>query len=100
MSSSLQILSAKLRRILAQLPNLPRALKMIWRVAPGWTTAWALILIVQGLLPAALVYLTKLVVDGVVATQRTGGDWPSVRSALIKVALLGVVMLLMEAARV
>lgn len=100
MSKAQEILTAKLRKGLAQLPNLPRALGLVWGVARGWTIAWVILLIVQGLLPAALVYLTKLIVDGVVGTLKNNSDWPSVRGVLISVILLGGVMILMEVARV
>jgi len=91
MSSSGKILSSKLRKALAQLPYLPRALKLVWEVARPWTTAWIVLLIVQGLLPAAIVYLTKLVVDGVVVRD--------VRHVLLRLLLLGGVLLLMEVVR-
>jgi ATP-binding cassette subfamily B protein len=100
MSSKFQLLNTKARKVLAQLPYLPRALRLVWEVARGWTIAWAVLLIVQGILPAAAVYLTKLVVDGVVATLRNNSDWANVRGVLIKVALLGGVMVLIEVARV
>jgi ATP-binding cassette, subfamily B, bacterial len=100
MFESVVVLTTKARKALAQLPYLPRALRLVWDVARGWTIAWAVLLILQGLLPAALVYLTKLAVDGVVATLKINSDWPGVRSVLIKVALLGGVMILMEVARV
>jgi ATP-binding cassette subfamily B protein len=91
MFSSARILSGKLRKALAQLPNLPRALSLVWQVARPWTTAWIALLIVQGLLPAAIVYLTKLVVDGVVIAD--------VRSVLTRLLLLGGLLLLMEVVR-
>jgi ATP-binding cassette subfamily B protein len=91
MSSSGKILSSKLRKALAQLPYLPRALELVWEVARPWTTAWIVLLIVQGLLPAAIVYLTKLVVDGVVVRD--------VRHVLLRLLLLGGVLLLMEVVR-
>src|SRR6185369_16391909 len=47
------------------------------------------------LLPAATVYLTKLVVDGVVVALRNGGSRP----VLLPLLLLGGVLLLMEVAR-
>ena len=97
--NSLRLLSDKLRKALAQLPNLPRALGLVWQVARSWTIAWLVLLVVQGLLPVGVVYLTKLVVDGIVAALRSGGEWSSVRSVLMKVILLGVVMLLIEVAR-
>ena len=95
MLSSVNILSSKLRKALAQLPYLPRALKLVWAVARPWTTAWIVLLIVQGLLPAATVYLTKLVVDGVVIALRLGSSQP----VLLPLLLLGGVLLLMEVVR-
>ena len=99
MRQSLQILSAKWRKVLVQLPHLPRTLGLVWQVARPWTIAWIVLLFVQGLLPAATVYLTKLIVDGVVVSLRQGGAWPEVRGVLILVAALAAVMLLMEIAR-
>lgn len=99
MTEATQMLTSKLRKALAQLPNLPRALGLVWEVARSWTIAWILLLAVQGLLPAAAVYLTKLVVDGLVAALRTGGSWPEARAVMVLVAALACVMLLMEVAR-
>ena len=95
----LSILSVKLRNALAQLPYLPRALALVWEVARPWTIAWIVLLIVQGLLPAATVYLTKLVVDGVVAAVQSGSSWPSVSPVLVLLAVLAGVLLLMEVMR-
>jgi ATP-binding cassette, subfamily B, bacterial len=97
--NSTKILSAKLSKALAQLPHLPRALKLVWEVARPWTIAWIVLLLVQGLLPAAVVYLTKLVVDGVVVSARNGGAWPDVRHVLLLLLLLGGILLLMEVVR-
>lgn len=97
--SNSKILSEKLRKALAQLPYLPRALKLVWEVARPWTIAWLVLLIVQGLLPAATVYLTKLIVDGVVVTVRTGSAWPNVRHVLLLLLTLGAILLLMEVVR-
>jgi len=99
MFSSVKILSSKLRMALAQLPYLPRALKLIWEVARPWTTAWIVLLIVQGLVPAAIVYLTKLVVDGVVTALRNGSQWPDVRPVVMRLVVLGSLLLLMEVVR-
>jgi ATP-binding cassette subfamily B protein len=99
MPESRKILGSKLRQALAQLPYLPRALKLVWAVARPWTTAWIVLLIIQGLLPAATVYLTKLVVDGVVVAVRNGSSWLNVRPMLISLALLGGVLMLMEVVR-
>src|ERR1051325_2353067 len=99
MFSSVKILGSKLRKALAQLPYLPRALELIWEVARPWTIAWIVLLIVQGLLPAAIVYLTRLVVDGVVLTMRNGSQAPDIRLVLTRLLLLGGLLLLMEVVR-
>ena len=99
MFSSSKILTEKLRKALAQLPNLPRALALVWQVARPWTISWVILLIVQGLLPAATVYLTKMIVDGVVVSLRNGSSWPHVRHVLLLLLLLGGILLLMEVVR-
>jgi len=96
MFNSVKILSSKLRKALAQLPNLPRALDLVWSVARQWTIAWILLLILQGLLPAVVVYLTKLVVDGLIRAQ---GSWPAMMYVLQLLMELGATLLLMEIVR-
>jgi ATP-binding cassette, subfamily B, bacterial len=88
-----EILREKLRKALAQLPNLPRAFGLVWSVARPWTIAWVVLLIVQGLLPAAAVYLTKLIVDALVAVERNPG------ALLILALLFGGTLLSMDVVR-
>jgi ATP-binding cassette subfamily B protein len=99
MFSSVKILGSKLHKALLQLPNLPRALALVWQAARGWTIPWVVLLIIQGLLPAALVYLTKLFVDAFIRAARGGVSWPEMRDVLIVVLMLGSVLLLMEVVR-
>jgi ATP-binding cassette subfamily B protein len=99
MFTSVKILSSKVQKALAQLPHLPRALSLLWQVGRPWTVAWIVLLILQGLLPAAFVYLTKLVVDALIIAVRIGGSWPEMRAALMLVLTLGGVLLLMEVVR-
>ena len=99
MDKAPKIMTAKLRNVLAQLPYLPRTLGMMWQVARPWTIAWIILLVVEGLVPAAAVYLTKLVVDGLVKAIKSGGSWPDVRVVLILVTALAGIMLLMEVVR-
>jgi ATP-binding cassette subfamily B protein len=84
----------KLKSLRTQVGYLPPALKLIWSAAPTWTSAWAILLIVQGLLPAAFVYLTKLLVDSLLAALKSGGSWPLVKRALFFAILSCVLMLL------
>ena len=48
-----------------KLGHLGGALKIIWAASHRWTTAWLVLLAIQGILPVATVYLTKPVVDAV-----------------------------------
>jgi ATP-binding cassette subfamily B protein len=99
MSQSFSILAAKLRKAIAQLPQLPKTTGLLWHAAKSWTVAWIALLIIQGMLPAAAVYLTKLVVDGVVAAVNAGSTWPSVRKVLLTVVVLAAVMVAQELVR-
>ena len=87
------ILKDKLRKLTTQLPYLPRTLTLIWQASSTWTAAWGLLLIVQGLLPAAIVYLTRSVVNLAVPVFRTHGDPAALRDALPPVILLGLLQL-------
>lgn len=55
--------------------NLTRTLRLVWGAARGWTVAWGLILVLQGLLPAATVYLSKVLVDGLTVALGAGVSW-------------------------
>jgi ATP-binding cassette subfamily B protein len=48
---------------------------LVWAAAGRWTLAWAGLLIVQGLLPAVSVSLTRPLVDNLTALIGAGGAW-------------------------
>jgi ATP-binding cassette subfamily B protein len=95
----LQVLTNKLGNVLAQLVYLPRALALVWAAARGRAVAWVALLLVQGLLPVATVYLTRLLVDGLVAAAGAGGTWQTLAPLLLLVAFMAGVMLLAEVLR-
>ncbi len=74
-----------------RLKDLPRALGLVWEAARGWTAAWAVLLLIQGVLPVALVWLTKILVDSVVAAV---GGHGSLRRPVELAAVAAVLMLL------
>jgi ATP-binding cassette subfamily B protein len=96
MPRTLTYLRPRLDRAAAQLPRLPQALALVWAAARRWTIAWAALLIAQGLIPVATVYLTRPLVDSVLAAIRTHAN---LRPALIYAALMAVVLLATEAMR-
>lgn len=89
----------KLDQALAQLPYVPKALGLVWESARRWTIAWAVLLLLQGVLPVATVYLTKAVVDSLVGALGGGPDWAAIRPTLVLVALMAAVLLLSEILR-
>jgi ATP-binding cassette subfamily B protein len=94
MAASLGLFKAILSKARQRLPYLYRGLGLVWNVARPWTIAWLILLTLQGLLPAATVYLTKLLVDSVV-TAISGNP----ARVLPLVLLLGAIMLLIEIVR-
>ena len=96
MTEILRAFAPKLRKAAAQLTYVPRALGLAWTAARGWTTVWAVLLIVQGLLPVATVYLTRALVNSLVAALRNGSSW---RPALVLAAAMGAILLLSELLR-
>ncbi len=94
MIDTLRVLTRRLQAIPGRLTYLPTALGLVWSAARGWTIAWAALLIVQGLLPAATVSLTKLLVDSLVAVVGTGGDWETILPTIWLAVLMGVLLLL------
>jgi ATP-binding cassette subfamily B protein len=87
------------KTVRVQLPYLPRALGLAWGAARQWTLLWGVLLLVQGLLPVATVYLSRLLVNSLVAAYRTGADWQSVRPAVGWAVAMGLVLLLGEGLR-
>jgi ATP-binding cassette, subfamily B, bacterial len=83
-----------LRKLATQFPYVPRTLALVWEASASWTTAWAILLVVQGLLPAGTVYLTRTVVDRAVPVFRTHGDPAALRAALPPTIMLGCLLLL------
>ena len=67
--------------------QLKQAIGMVWQSAPGWTLAAIVLIILQGSLPLAALYLMKLIVDAVT----TGAGFEVV---LLWIGLAGGVALL------
>jgi ATP-binding cassette subfamily B protein len=100
MTTGSSILRAKLRRLAAQFPYLPQALRLVWSAAPRYASLWAALLIFQGLLPIGTVYLTRSLVNTLVAAVRATAPLSSGRSALLLMAAMAALLLLAEGARV
>jgi ATP-binding cassette subfamily B protein len=98
-ANNLEIVIGKLRRAWAQLPYLPRAIFLVWSAAGSWTAAWLVVLVIQGVLPVATVYLTRAIVNSLVAAIRASGTPSSLRPVLLPVSLMVGVLLVGEVLR-
>lgn len=94
MTSEQGVLQAKLRIGYKQLPYIGRALRMVWDAAPGWTVAWLLMLILQGVLPVALVQLTRSLVNQLTVVLQQPPSWDSFATLLpASLAMAAIVLL-------
>ena len=96
MTGKLLALATRIRALRDQLPYLPRAFALVWTATHYWTLAWSLLLMLQGLIPVVIVYLTRWIVDGLVEAVEAGGSWERVLPTLILVALMATTMLVNE----
>ncbi len=99
MTPNLRVLHGKLRKAFSQLPNLPRATGLAWRAMRRWTLGWLALLVLQGLLPVATVYLIRWLVNGLVPAVSSHGGWPSLRPVLLPMGLMAAVFLMGELLR-
>ena len=86
----------KLKALFAQLTYLPRTFKLLWTASPQSTVAWIALLVLQGVLPGATVYLTKVLVNSLVEVVGTGITAENIRFLTIPALLMGGVLVLSE----
>jgi ATP-binding cassette subfamily B protein len=98
MSEASGLLATKLRGAALQMQHLPRAFGLVWSAARGWTAVWIALLATQGLLPIAVVYLTRDLVNALAAAIGTQApSWPELAPVVAIAASIGVVLLAGEA---
>lgn len=89
-------MSTKIRNFAAQLSYLPKTLRLIWTASRGWTLAWVTLLIIQGLVPAVTVYLSRLLVDSLAMALGAGIAWENIRPTSFLAALMVGALLLTQ----
>ncbi|WP_414590461.1 ABC transporter ATP-binding protein [Anabaena sp. CCY 9614] len=87
---------SKLRGTNTIFSHLLKTFSLVWAASRHWTVAWMVLLLVQGLLPAASLSLTPRVVNALVAVTGTGISAATIQTVLIPVGLLVGIMLLAE----
>ena len=90
---------SKLQRAAGLTAFWPRTFLLVWTAAPRWTLAWFALLIMQGLLPIATVYLSKHVVDSLVAAMSGPRTFAALQPVLVLVGLTALVLIVSEFAQ-
>lgn len=88
--------NGSLRSVAKRLVYLRRALELVWSATRTWTAVWIGLVIIQGLLPAAAVHLTKVLVDRVAAAVGAGLAWESIAPVLTPAVAMGVILILIQ----
>lgn len=78
---------------------LHRSLKLVWTMAPGWTTANTLLIVVMGILPITALYLTKLIVDSITAGLMAPDPTRAFQQVLFYILIAAVIALSIALAR-
>ncbi|MEM1125517.1 MAG: ABC transporter ATP-binding protein [Bacteroidota bacterium] len=86
----------RLKEINELFAYLPRALSLVWAAAKWWTLSWVLLLLLQGLMPGAVVYLTKLVLDGAGAAIGQGLTWDNAEQVVQPLIYMVVVLVVQQ----
>ncbi|HXI58774.1 MAG TPA: ABC transporter ATP-binding protein [Polyangia bacterium] len=86
-------LRQRLRETWRLLPHVRRTFRILWQTNRLLAVAVATLTVAGGILPAALAWIGKLIVDAVVTAARSGGPHdaaPAVRLVLLELALMVV----------
>jgi len=93
MSHTLTQLTRATARLRQQFPYLPRAFNLVRRAAGGLLIVWLALLLIQGLLPVASVYLTRTLVNGIAAMVGAGGGWEAMKPLLPAAVAMALVLI-------
>jgi ATP-binding cassette subfamily B protein len=88
------------RERVAALKYVPALFKLVWETHRGFTIAMGALRTVRGVIPVAVLWVGKLIIDGVVAAREAGTDWRAVINlVLLEVGLVVLGELLSRASR-
>ncbi len=82
MPPSAPALRPTLRQRFGALRNLPPFLRQVWQTSPGLTLASLGLRVVRALLPVAMLYVGKLIIDTALALSQHGPGFPGFTEAL------------------
>jgi ATP-binding cassette subfamily B protein len=87
-------LTEKLNGVVKRTFSIKRALRFVWESTPGWTIASLLILILEGLLPVASLYMFKVMLDTVTAALQSPDPEAMFPRVVLAIAIAGGIALI------
>ncbi len=89
-------LDSAFRTTLQNTLSLRRAVRLVWDSSRGWTLASFFILVIQGLLPLAALYVLKLILDAVSAALAAPDKAAAFQQVVVTVVIAGLVSLVTD----
>lgn len=80
----------------AQLPYIPRALRLVWEAARVYTALWLVLLIVQSIIPVIVIVLTRDAVNSIVTLVQSQWNQTALMSTIGAFALVAIVQVASE----
>ncbi len=71
----------------AAMSGIPRVLRLVWDTSPRLSLAMGTLAVAQAVIPASQIWLSKLIIDAVVAAIKSGGTNADIRRIVIIAAL-------------
>jgi ATP-binding cassette, subfamily B, bacterial len=90
------ILIQKLRSANTILAQLLKTFSLVWAASRYWTVAWMGLLLVQGLLPAISITLTRQVVDNLVRVAGAGLEWANIQELVLPIGIMALILIVGE----
>jgi ATP-binding cassette, subfamily B, bacterial len=90
------ILISKLQNANTIFSHLTKTLSLVWAASRYWTVAWMVLLLVQGLLPAASISLTPRAINALVSVTGSGISAANIQKIILPVGLMAGIMLVGE----
>ena len=84
------------QKLYKSIPIISRGLGLVWQAAPVWTIAWSILLLLQGLVPAAQIYLTQQTVDLLATTLVRQDVATHLVRAWLPITLIGLLWIISQ----
>jgi ATP-binding cassette subfamily B protein len=95
-SAKLSKLEEIIHQFTAQIPYLIRTVKLVWVASGWWSILWMSLLVVQGVMPAIIVYMMAPLVDGITDAINQANGWQGITDILPIIIAIIILMVFIE----